>query len=129
MDPLDHSSLHHTLILDESTKHIPQKISPPKDLPKDNKWTYQPPPIFCSPTTHIQTAVVLQDILNYGLIYQIAQTGAQHPFLTSYEGILKLETNLPTLTHFTLDNKTQKTYDKHKQLLNDLRQRLKTDKF
>ena len=56
-------------------------------------------------------------------------TGAQHPFLTSYEGILKLENNLPPLTQFTLDNETQRTYEKYEHLLNDLKQRLKTEKL
>ena len=45
----------------------------------------------------------------------------QHPFISPYEGILKLEANLSPLTHFTQTTKTRKTYEQYEELLDGLR--------
>ena len=117
--PQDKSLHHHKLALSEELQHIPKSITSPKALPLSSEWEYKAPPIFCTPTTNIKTAVLLQQLLEYGLTFQLSQPQAQHPFLSPFEGILNLEHNIPPLTHFAPNNKVQQTYSYYDRLSNN----------
>eukprot|EP00800_Vazella_pourtalesii_P012414 TRINITY_DN2925_c0_g1_i2.p1 TRINITY_DN2925_c0_g1~~TRINITY_DN2925_c0_g1_i2.p1 ORF type:complete len:432 (-),score=12.92 TRINITY_DN2925_c0_g1_i2:1261-2556(-) len=81
------------------------------------------------PTANLQTANTFQQILEYGLTFQLPQIQTEHPFLTPYEGILRLQENILPLTHFTQNNATKQTYDTYERLFNKLKQHLKTEKL
>eukprot|EP00800_Vazella_pourtalesii_P004074 TRINITY_DN1430_c0_g2_i1.p2 TRINITY_DN1430_c0_g2~~TRINITY_DN1430_c0_g2_i1.p2 ORF type:complete len:171 (-),score=20.88 TRINITY_DN1430_c0_g2_i1:970-1482(-) len=94
-----------------------------------DEWVYKPPPIFLPPNINIQIAITLQRLLEHGLTFQLPQGQAENPFLTSYEGILDLERNLPPLTHFTLNHRSENLYEKYENLLDTLRRQLKAEKL
>ena len=94
-----------------------------------DEWVYKPPPIFLPPNINIHIAITLWRLLEHGLTFQLPQGQAENPFLTSYEGILNLEINLPPLTHFTLNHRSEKLYEKYENLLDTLKRQLKTEKL
>ena len=54
----------------------------------------------------------------------------QHSFLSPYEGILKLENNIPSLTHFEQTNNTRRTNElQGHNFLRTLRQHLNTERL
>ena len=127
--PQDKSLHHHKLALSNEIQNIPKSITTPKALLLSNEWEYKAPPIFCTPTTNIKTAILLQQLLEYGLTFQLHQPQAQNPFLSPFEGILNLEHNIPPLTHFTLNNEAQHTYNHYDRLLQQLKQHLRVEKL
>ena len=74
----------------------------------------------------MQIAITLQRLLEYVLTFQLPQEQAENPFLTPYEGILNLERNL---THFALNHRTEKTYERYENLLDTHKQQLNTEKM
>ena len=84
-----------------------------------------PPPIFCTSTTNIKTAILLQQFTGVWTHIPTPPTPGPTPF----EEILNLEHNIPPLTHFTLNNKVQHTYNYYDRLLQQLKQHLRAEKL
>ncbi|KAI6658718.1 hypothetical protein LOD99_10950 [Oopsacas minuta] len=116
--------MHHHLIHQTGrTQHAAISITPP--LPIPSTWEYKPPPIFIHQTGNINTASILQQLLEYGLTFQTPQDDHPNPFLTSFKGILELDNNSPPLTHYQIPKYEQRTYSRYNQLLKNLKANLK----
>ena len=124
-EPLSKSIRHHTMMKCEKTKHLSRTVTPPKPLPTE--WEYKPPPIFTPPTCKLTTAITLQQLLEYGLSFQLPQESTATPFLSNFHACLNLETNNPPLTHFQTTHRHTRTYTKYQKLLQTLKRDLKTN--
>ena len=77
----------------------------------------------------LTTAITLQQILEYGLSFQLPQESTATPFLSNFHTCLTLETNNPPLTHFQTTHQHTRTYTKYQKLLQTLKRDLKTNKL
>ena len=115
----------HVLGVREHTRHLPLRLGrripcfpqiavqeglrPPNNnhhkhitLPTD--WRHMHPPVFCHKTIPINTVLLLQELLEYGLTCQIPTQGTPTPFLSLFDVILNLAQNPPLLTNFQLSH-------------------------
>ena len=72
---------------------------------------------------------VLQNPLEYWLTFQLPHGQAKNPLLISYKGILSLKRYLLLLTHFTLNHRSEKIYERYENLLDKLKRKLKVEKL
>ena len=72
-------------------------------------------------------AVTLQTLLTFGLNFQLPTENAT-PFQSPFRHALRLNENLPPLTHFQIPHFKSKTYETFKMNLTDLKQNLRKEK-
>ncbi|KAI6649852.1 hypothetical protein LOD99_6402 [Oopsacas minuta] len=123
--PSSKSLLHHSSNQSCRTAHASIHVSSPKPIP--SSWDYKAPPIFIYSTGNLETARTLQQLLEFGLTFQTPQEDRPNPFLTSFRGILNLETNTPPLTYYQISRPEQRTYNRYSHLLQQLKENVKRE--
>ena len=118
--PTEKSHFH----LQQISPNLPHQIMPLEPFDFTN---FRPPNIFIENNILKHLAISLQHLLTFGLNFQIPTENAQ-PFQSPFAHLLRLNENLPPLTHFQLPRWKEKLYTSFTNKFTTLKTQLKQTK-